>query len=93
MANRFRAKLRNALWKAQHFTRAALGLFLTLYAFFQLYLVLTFFLTWQSILLPLYKGIPAAVVGLYLLRGAPLVVSFCYPDEANKRTTKLSDQE
>ncbi len=71
----------------------ALGLFLTLYALLQLYLVLTVFLTGVKILLPLYKGIPAAVVGLYLLRGAPLVVSFCYPDEANKRTSKPSDQE
>ena len=67
-----------------------LGLLLVLYGLYPIYL----FFIWlipgvtspHAIPLLLYLGIPCLVIGLYFLRGAKWLVSFCYPakEQENK---------
>lgn len=60
-----------------------LGLLLVLYGLYPIYLCFIWLIpsvaSPQAIPRLLYFGIPCLVVGLYFLRGAKQLVSFCYP--------------
>jgi hypothetical protein len=65
------------------------GLFLSLYALFRLYPVVFWVIPGVALGYPLaaaFWGIPSLALGLWLLRGAPAIVSFSYPAEQQKET-------
>jgi len=67
-----------------------LGLLLVLYGLYPIYLLFIWLIpgvtSSHAIPLLLYLGIPCLVIGLYFLRGAKCLVSFCYPakEQENK---------
>jgi len=65
------------------------GLFLSLFALFRLYPLVFWVIPGVTLGNPaaaILWGIPSLALGLWLLRGAPRIVSFSYPAEKQKET-------